>query len=212
MANRFVIADPNKCIGCYTCMATCAMNHQQAGLQAYPRLQVTHTPAGTMPIQCRHCEDAACAAVCPVKAITIKNQSVQVNETVCIGCKMCALACPFGAITPHGTLPPSLREVGTFEQYKYMPDPRWPAPLYGQSGQTTELHPVLAWRIGQKAVAVKCDLCQFDEGGPACVRACPTKALHLVEGEDLERLSKSKRSSAVGEALTLAKNLTAGRE
>ena len=211
MLNRFVIADPNKCIGCYTCMAGCVVKHEQAGLQAYPRLQVTHTRAGTMPIQCHHCDDPACAAVCPVKAISVQNQSVQINETLCIGCKMCSLACPFGAITPHGTLPPSLQETGTFEQHRFNAEPRWPVPLYGQSGQMTELHPILAWSIGQKAVAVKCDLCQSSADGPECVRLCPTNALRLVESEDIERLSKNKRSSAVAEAAALAKNPAPGR-
>jgi Fe-S-cluster-containing hydrogenase component 2 len=41
-------------------------------------------------------------------------------------------------------------------------------------------------------VAVKCDLCFFDAEGPACVRACPHKALSLVSsdgnGEDVKRM------------------------
>ena len=62
---KFVIADPKLCIGCYTCMPACVVVHQEAGLQAYPRLHVTHTPHGTMPMQCRHCEDAPCSKACP---------------------------------------------------------------------------------------------------------------------------------------------------
>src|SRR5512143_2633420 len=98
--NHFVIADPSKCIGCYACVAGCVESHREAGLQAYPRLYIIHSPAGTMPLQCRHCEFPNCAAVCPVKAITLKNDVVTLNETLCIGCKLCALACPFGAIIP----------------------------------------------------------------------------------------------------------------
>ena len=63
--NHFVIADPRRCIGCYACIAGCVENHRKAGLQAYPRLYVTHTRAGVMPIQCRHCEDAPCAVGMP---------------------------------------------------------------------------------------------------------------------------------------------------
>ncbi|MDY6168177.1 MAG: formate hydrogenlyase subunit HycB, partial [Escherichia coli] len=33
----------------------------------------------------------------------------------------------------------------------------------------------------------------FDEQGPACVRMCPTKALHLVDNTDIARVSKRKR-------------------
>lgn len=42
---------------------------------------------------------------------------------------------------------------------------------------------VLNWSIGQKTVAVKCDLCYFREDGPACVIACPHRALSLVTEE-----------------------------
>ena len=65
--NRFVIADPEKCIGCYNCEAGCVDVHEKAGLAAYPRLQVTHTVLGTMPLQCRNCDDAPCEKVCPVQ-------------------------------------------------------------------------------------------------------------------------------------------------
>jgi Fe-S-cluster-containing hydrogenase component 2 len=41
---------------------------------------------------------------------------------------------------------------------------------------------LLNWESGQKTVAVKCDLCDFREEGPACVGACPHQALRLVTG------------------------------
>jgi Fe-S-cluster-containing hydrogenase component 2 len=34
---------------------------------------------------------------------------------------------------------------------------------------------------GNKAQALKCDLCLHREGGPACVEACPTHALRCVD-------------------------------
>jgi len=197
MTNRLVIADPERCIGCYTCMAACVVNHLRVGLQASPRLIVTNTSHGTMPIQCHHCEDAPCEAVCPVKAITFAEESVQLNEGLCIGCKMCAMVCPYGAITPHGTTPPSL-DTGFFERHTFSTEARWPAPLYG-SRQSSQLHPILAWRIGQRAVAVKCDQCFFSESGPECVKVCPTKALSVIDAQILEQLSRSKRARAVAD-------------
>lgn len=195
MSNCLVLADPNRCIGCYTCMATCAKSHEQVGLQAYPRLTVTQTPVGTMPIQCRHCEDAPCAKVCPVHAIQMVDQSVRVNEGLCIGCKLCALVCPFGAITPTGTKPPSVVD-SIPEIFSYNDEPQWPAPLYGEQGRIG-VPPTLAWRVGQKTVAVKCDQCYFRENGPACIEVCPTKALRMVDSQALETLVKSRRSQAV---------------
>ena len=41
--NRFVIADPDKCTGCYTCVAACVSVHETVGLVAHPRLTVMHT-------------------------------------------------------------------------------------------------------------------------------------------------------------------------
>ncbi len=53
----------------------------------------------------------------------------------------------------------------------------------------------LAARLGAgvRAIAVKCDLCHFDDRGPACVRTCPTKALMLVDSRDIALASKRKR-------------------
>jgi hydrogenase-4 component A len=177
--NRFVIADPKRCIGCYACIAGCVENHRRAGLQAYPRLYVTHTLEGTMPIQCRHCEEPSCGAVCPVNAITIQDKSVHLNESLCIGCKLCALACPFGAIIPGGTPAPSLElNVG---QYNYINAPFMPEPMFLRELDLREHLSLLNWDIGQKTVAIKCDLCYFSEDGPSCVIACPHKALSLVD-------------------------------
>lgn len=181
MLNSFVLADPNRCLGCYTCMAACSVAHSRSGLQAGPRLHITYSPQGTMPVQCRHCEDAPCAYVCPVNAIEVGDGMVLVKEEACIGCKMCALACPFGAITMDGTPPPSVTE------------------------RSTRLRSLLAWLAGKKAVANKCDLCYSCADEPQCIRVCPTKALRLITGEQLERLSKLKRAGSVAAVDSLFK-------
>jgi hydrogenase-4 component A len=134
-----------------------------------------------MPIQCRHCEDASCASVCPVKAITRQDNSILLNENLCIGCKMCAIACPFGAIIPGGTPVPKFEfNVG---QYTYSNTPYQADPMYLREFALQERLSLLNWGIGQKTVAVKCDLCYFQAEGPSCIMACPHKALRLVNGE-----------------------------
>lgn len=47
--NRFVIAEPKRCIGCNTCMAACTQVHRQQGLQTHPRLTVERDAQGTAP-------------------------------------------------------------------------------------------------------------------------------------------------------------------
>jgi hydrogenase-4 component A len=132
-----------------------------------------------MPIQCRHCEDAACARVCPVKAITRQEAFIHLNESLCIGCKLCAIACPFGAIIPGGTPVPKFEfNLG---QYTYTNSPYQADPMYLRELAMQERLSLLNWSIGQKTVAVKCDLCYFRAEGPSCVLACPHKALRLVD-------------------------------
>jgi hydrogenase-4 component A len=188
--NRFVIADPGRCIGCNTCMAACSTAHGARGSQKAPRLTVTRTATGTAPVLCRQCDDAPCARVCPVDAIRLADGAVRLDEKRCIGCKMCALACPFGAISPSGTPMSGVTGVP-------VPEPRRPAGL----------DPILAWDLGVKTVAVKCDLCDGLDGGPACVRVCPTDSLWYAGAETLDRSNDVRRLAAAstrGPALPLA--------
>ncbi len=47
--------------------------------------------------QCMHCVDPACVSACPATAMTkdTKTGIVSYNKDACIGCRYCAVACPF---------------------------------------------------------------------------------------------------------------------
>jgi Fe-S-cluster-containing hydrogenase component 2 len=49
---------------------------------------------------CQQCQDAPCLNVCPVKAISRNEglEKVVIDYDVCIGCRSCVSACPFGAM------------------------------------------------------------------------------------------------------------------
>jgi electron transport protein HydN len=47
-------------------------------------------------VTCHHCDDAPCAGACPTGAISFVQNTVQVNQARCIGCKSCMVACPYG--------------------------------------------------------------------------------------------------------------------
>jgi Fe-S-cluster-containing dehydrogenase component len=51
------------------------------------------------PKSCLHCEDAPCVTVCPTGASYKRTEDgiVLVDEEKCIGCGLCAWACPYGA-------------------------------------------------------------------------------------------------------------------
>ena len=169
--NQFVIANPKVCIGCATCMAACYDASYRRGKLAVARLVVTRTASGTMPNQCRQCDDAPCANVCPTGALRIGENSIELYEEICIGCKMCTLACPFGAIRAEAEIMPSVN---------YAMEPKYNLGLESESGA--------------KSIAVKCDLCAGLEGGPTCVQVCPTGALMFVNGKDGQSKLINKKS------------------
>ncbi len=51
------------------------------------------------PGSCLHCEEAPCVTVCPTGASYKRTEDgiVLVDEDICIGCKLCSWACPYGA-------------------------------------------------------------------------------------------------------------------
>ncbi|TYO98567.1 carbon-monoxide dehydrogenase iron sulfur subunit [Geothermobacter ehrlichii] len=162
--NPIIYADPQKCLGCKNCELACATVHagcdlQSAvaqGLQLRPRNKVIQAGDTIVPMQCRQCEDAPCAHACPTGAILQDGSHVKIEEGSCVGCKLCVMVCPFGAIT-----------VKTDES--------------GETDGRTN-----------RGVAKKCDLCigtamQSEGGSCACVEACPTGAIMLVDIDEYRR-------------------------
>jgi electron transport protein HydN len=173
--NSFVVCDPAKCNGCRVCEMACHLAHLDSepltagGLDApvFSRLALVKVEDRSIEVNCRHCEDAPCANVCPVGAIQqvnnaiVINADVLVNGAVCVGCKTCLLACPFGAI----------ELIPVFKGGRRI----------FQKGLTREAGPDGAFVPKETITASKCDLCSSLDEGPACVRHCPEKALELID-------------------------------
>jgi Fe-S-cluster-containing dehydrogenase component len=91
--------DPSRCIGCQACYHACSECDTHKGesmihLEFVDRSQSTQT----VPVVCMHCEDPACAKVCPADAIKKTPDGIVQSalQPRCIGCSNCVLACPFG--------------------------------------------------------------------------------------------------------------------
>ncbi|NIY48224.1 formate-dependent uric acid utilization protein YgfT [Cedecea colo] len=101
--NKFIVADAANCIGCHACEVVCVTSHHQDAWPQQrshflPRIHVFFHRNVSSATTCHHCNDAPCVASCPTQALQFANDSVQFKETLCIGCKNCVIACPFGAI------------------------------------------------------------------------------------------------------------------
>ncbi len=103
-------------------------------------------------LMCNQCDNPPCVRVCPTQA-TFKREDgiVMMDFHRCIGCRFCMAACPFGA-----------RSFNWFDPRKYL----------------NKVNPKYPTRM--KGVVEKCMFCyeRLAQGKlPACVEACPEKAL-----------------------------------
>ena len=107
-----IYVDLEKCTGCKNCEIYCAVEHSvgknvfAAALESprpVRRISVECSDSVSIPLQCRHCEEAPCVDVCPSGAMQNDQQEhiVSHNQDRCIGCWMCAMVCPFGVIIPQ---------------------------------------------------------------------------------------------------------------
>ena len=120
MTQLALVIDLNVCVGCHACVTSCKQWNtsgpsgvlsddnpygkdptgtffnrvQTFEVGNFPMTETVHFPKS-----CLHCEDAPCVTVCPTGASYKRTEDgiVLVNENDCIGCGLCAWACPYGA-------------------------------------------------------------------------------------------------------------------
>lgn len=95
-----MVIDLNKCMGCRACEKACNQRNQLPEEKSFIRVHAKGDEEDRwfLPVQCQHCIDAPCKSVCPAGA-TYRHPSgvVLVNGQACVGCKYCAVACPYDA-------------------------------------------------------------------------------------------------------------------
>jgi len=115
-----LLIDIDTCVGCHACATACkewnASSKVSGALSDYEPFgaepsgvwfnRVRHYEVGdypgsktiNFPLSCMHCADADCVRVCPTGASYKRADGiVLVDQDKCIGCNLCAWACPYGS-------------------------------------------------------------------------------------------------------------------
>ncbi len=171
-----MVIDLERCDGCLECVSACSDSNglSQGSLWAY--VMAYKEPENTDPNflvrLCQHCTRAPCVMVCPTGARhrRLADGLVLTDYDVCIGCRYCQVACPYG--------------VNVFQ---------WADPLaYGgtYSGPQHDARGVAVVGDPPRGVMGKCTFCPTRQDDPqrrgtaSCVSACNMNALHIGDLND----------------------------
>ncbi|UCQ57067.1 electron transport protein HydN [Edwardsiella piscicida] len=170
--NRFVIADPKTCIGRRTCEIACVMAHREES-ELHNLSRDNFTPR----IHVIKGDNISTAILCrqcedaPCANVCPNGAISRQQDFICVDQEKC-IGCKTCVVAcPYGTM-----EVVTTTVTQ----------RYGSSGCISS----------SKAEANKCDLCNHRANGPACVEACPTKALKLIDRNAMQALIQERRQRA----------------
>lgn len=106
---REILLNLERCNGCLSCTIACAMEHADGNTiigamleKVKPRINVEPFNGKAVPVLCRHCDEPACVDACMAGAMRKEEESGFVlnegGQQECVGCWMCVMACPYGAI------------------------------------------------------------------------------------------------------------------
>lgn len=169
-----MIIDLKKCVGCKACTVACKVeNHTPPGVAynvvleqeygVYPHNKKVFTPR-----PCMQCEYPSCTTVCPVTATYQREDGITVVDyDVCIGCKYCIAACPYGAR--------SFDFGHNYGEEGVYPWEGQPSPEYGQH-RKREPH------TSPEGNVRKCTFCMhriYNGVGPACATTCMGHAIYF---------------------------------
>ena len=169
-ATDVLLIDENLCIGCDNCERACADSHE--GLSRLDREAGKTYAHLHVPTSCRHCEHPHCMADCPPNAIHRGPDGEVFIDDSCIGCGNCQRNCPYGVIRMD-KVPPKKPSLLAWLVTGLGPGPGEPPKGWSEKRVPPET----------PKKAIKCDMCAGINGGPACVRACPTGAAIRVAPE-----------------------------
>ena len=156
---------------------------------------------------CQHCSDPPCVKVCPVRARHKRTSDgiVLTDYDICIGCRYCQVACPYGVNYFQWGEPDEEFYNSFLDNHDSIDDPE---------GRFDKRGKRVAGPQHEKGIMGKCTFCvhRQDSGDPelegttACYEACPVDAIHVGDLNDPE----SKPRQYLNEVAEEVKNSSAG--
>ena len=97
-----MVIDLRRCVGCHSCTIACKaeFNVPLGVWRSWVRVKESgvypHTRRTFVPKLCNNCQNSPCIKVCPTGAAYYDENGISsINETKCIGCKLCVGTCPY---------------------------------------------------------------------------------------------------------------------
>lgn len=157
-----MVIDLKRCIGCYGCQIACKAENGTRPGTTWARLvkrewgEYPNVKRLSIPVLCMHCGAPPCVEVCPTGASQKRERDgiVFIDGEVCVGCRACVMACPYGA--------------------RYFQDEA--RDYFGAGANAYE---TCVYARHEKGVVEKCDFCRarLERGQePACSANCMCKA------------------------------------
>lgn len=166
-----MIIDKRRCYGCNGCTVACKQANATPPGTFYTKTltqekgKFPNSKVEYMPLICNHCDNAPCVEVCPTGASKkLKDGTVQVTASECVGCQLCMEACPYDARYFNS------EDVPTY---------------WGSKGQ--DAYEKLRSKEHVSGTVDKCTFCASRRERnlpPACVEICPAIARFFGDLDD----------------------------
>ena len=190
-ATDVLLIDERLCVGCDNCEKACADSHD--GLSRLDREAGKTFAHLHVPTSCRHCEHPHCMADCPPNAIHRGPDGEVFIDDTCIGCGNCQRNCPYGVIRME-KVPPKKPPLLSWLLFGAGPGPGEPPYKWSKKHTRYTGDPAIDQALDRKK-AIKCDMCAGIDGGPSCVRACPTGAAIRVAPDEFLTVARLEHES-----------------
>ena len=100
-----MLIDLRRCTGCHACSIACKaefdvpLGQTRSWVEYIEKGSYPNAHRSFLPRLCNQCSEPQCVSVCPTGATWKREEDgiVVIDQDICIGCKYCILACPYGA-------------------------------------------------------------------------------------------------------------------